>query len=199
MLVKEDVNMKKLLICLLASVLLMACSSNGGQAEDSSHVKVKMEIENYGDVIIELYEDVAPKTVANFIELVESGFYDGLTFHRIIDGFMIQGGDPEGNGFGGSDKTIEGEFSANGFENNLKHEEGIISMARSQEPNSASSQFFIMVAQAPHLDGSYAAFGKVIEGIELVHQVAKDAKPIDNNGTILPEEQPIIKSIEIMK
>ena len=134
---------------------------------------VIMELEN-GDVIkIELYPEYAPKTVANFEALVGSGFYDGLTFHRVIRGFMIQGGDPLGNGMGGAKQTIEGEFRANGHpENTLKHTRGVISMARSMMPNSASSQFFIMHADAPHLDGQYAAFGKVVEGIEAVDRVA---------------------------
>ena len=191
--------MKKIFISLMA-MLLLVVSSGCKKAEDKQNktIQVVMEIKDYGDVTIELYEDVAPKTVANFIKLVESGFYDGLTFHRIIDGFMVQGGDPEGNGFGGSDEMIEGEFSSNGFKNDLKHEEGIISMARSKDPNSASSQFFIMVASAPHLDGSYAAFGKVVDGMDIIHKVASDARPIDNNGTILPEEQPVIKSVKIV-
>ncbi len=134
---------------------------------------VIMELEN-GDVIkIELYPEVAPKTVANFEKLVDAGFYDGLTFHRVIPGFMIQGGDPLGNGMGGSPNQIEGEFAANGHpENNLRHTRGVISMARSMMPNSASSQFFIMHDNAPHLDGQYAAFGKVIEGIEAVDKIA---------------------------
>lgn len=190
--------MKKFFISIL-TILLVACSSGNAQNAEGKIRKIKMEIENYGDVTIELYEDVAPKTVANFIKLTEEGFYDGLTFHRIMDGFMIQGGDPEGNGFGGSSKTIEGEFTSNGFQNDLKHEEGVISMARSKDPNSASSQFFIMVASAPHLDGNYAAFGKVVEGIEYIHQIAKDANPVDNNGTILPDEQPVIKSIKVIE
>ena len=134
-----------------------------------------------------------------FVKLAESGFYDGLTFHRIIDGFMVQGGDPSGNGTGGSGETIKGEFSSNGFENDLKHEDGVISMARAKNPDSASSQFFIMVNSAPHLDGNYAAFGKVTEGLEYIHQMAKDANPIDDNGTILPEEQPVIRYIKIKK
>ena len=190
--------MKKILLVMMMVICMIACSSNSDNNQ-SNNPKVVMDIENYGEVTIELYEDVAPKTVANFLKLVESGFYDGLTFHRIIDGFMVQGGDPQGDGFGGSDETIEGEFTSNGFENNLKHEEGVISMARANDPNSASSQFFIMVASAPHLDGSYAAFGKVIEGMEHIIQVAKDARPIDNNGTILPEDQPVIKSVKVIE
>ena len=133
---------------------------------------VIIEMQNGGKIELELYPDVAPETVKNFEELVNAGFYDGLTFHRIIPGFMIQGGDPLGNGMGGSEKNIKGEFRANGFDNRLKHTRGVISMARAQDPNSASSQFFIMHADAPHLDGSYAAFGKVVEGIEAVDEIA---------------------------
>ncbi len=138
---------------------------------------VVIEMENGGRIKLELYPEIAPKTVANFERLVKSGFYDGLTFHRIIPNFMIQGGDPLGNGMGGSDERIVGEFALNGFKNDLKHERGVISMARSQMPNSASSQFFIMHADAPHLDGSYAAFGRVTEGIEVVDEIA--AVPTD--------------------
>ena len=133
---------------------------------------VIIEMENGNKIKLELYPEIAPKTVANFEKLVKEGFYDGLTFHRIIPGFMIQGGDPLGNGMGGSDERIVGEFALNGFKNDLKHERGVISMARSQMPNSASSQFFIMHADAPHLDGSYAAFGRVTEGIEVVDEIA---------------------------
>ena len=133
---------------------------------------VVIEMENGGKIQLELYPDIAPETVKNFTQLVSEGFYDGLTFHRIIPGFMIQGGDPIGNGMGGSEKNIKGEFAVNGFNNPLKHERGVISMARSSDPNSASSQFFIMHADAPHLDGSYAAFGKVTGGIEVVDEIA---------------------------
>ena len=141
---------------------------------------VVIEMENGGKIELELYPEYAPETVKNFETLVKAGFYDGLTFHRIIPGFMIQGGDPLGNGMGGSEKNIKGEFRANGFaQNTLKHERGVISMARAFDPNSASSQFFIMHANAPHLDGSYAAFGKVISGIEVVDEIA--SIPTDYN------------------
>lgn len=133
---------------------------------------VRIEMEN-GDVMrAELYPEIAPETVKNFTELVKKGFYDGLIFHRVIPGFMIQGGDPTGTGTGGPGYSIVGEFSANGFENNLKHERGVLSMARTMDPNSAGSQFFIMVENSPHLDGQYAAFGKVIEGIEAADKIA---------------------------
>ena len=133
---------------------------------------VVIEMEGGKEIEIELYPEAAPKTVANFESLVKAGFYDGLTFHRVIPGFMIQGGDPLGNGMGGSEKKIVGEFRANGFANPIKHERGVISMARAYDPNSASSQFFIMHANAPHLDGQYAAFGKVVSGIEVVDEIA---------------------------
>jgi peptidyl-prolyl cis-trans isomerase B (cyclophilin B) len=134
-------------------------------------VTIKMST---GDVMkLELYPDVAPITVKNFVELCEKGFYNGLIFHRVINGFMIQGGDPEGTGMGGPGYSIKGEFSSNGVENNLKHTAGVISMARSMDPDSAGSQFFIMHKDAPHLDGSYAAFGKIIEGMEVVNKIAE--------------------------
>ena len=133
---------------------------------------VIIEMENGGKIEIELYHDVAPKTVENFEKLVTDGFYDGLMFHRVIPGFMIQGGDPLGNGMGGAKNKIKGEFRANGWNNTLKHERGVISMARAFDPNSASSQFFIMHADAPHLDGQYAAFGKVVSGMETVDEIA---------------------------
>ena len=134
---------------------------------------VKFEMANGGVITAELYPEIAPNTVANFVNLVQSGFYDGLIFHRVIPGFMIQGGDPQGTGMGGPGYTIKGEFARNGFrENNLRHKRGVLSMARSMMPNSAGSQFFIMHADAPHLDGDYAAFGKVTEGIEVVDEIA---------------------------
>ena len=133
---------------------------------------IVIEMEGGSEIRLELYPEAAPKTVANFRKLVSEGFYDGLTFHRVIKGFMIQGGDPLGNGMGGSDENIVGEFRANGHPNPIKHERGVISMARAFDPNSASSQFFIMHENAPHLDGQYAAFGKVVSGIETVDEIA---------------------------
>lgn len=152
-------------------------------------------IKNYGTISLELDADMAPITVENFANLVNKGFYDGLTFHRIIAGFMIQGGDPEGNGLGGSNKEIKGEFSANGVKNTISHTRGVISMARAQSYNSASSQFFIMHEDAPYLDGSYAAFGHVTEGIEIVDKICEDTKVEDSNGTVLKENQPVIEKI----
>jgi peptidyl-prolyl cis-trans isomerase B (cyclophilin B) len=136
---------------------------------DNPQVTILME--DGGKIIIELYPQIAPNTVNNFLYLVQKGFYDGLTFHRVIPGFMIQGGDPEGNGMGDPGYSIKGEFSSNGFKNDLLHEAGVISMARAADPDSAGSQFFIMVEDAPHLDGEYAAFGKVIEGMEEVKSI----------------------------
>ena len=133
---------------------------------------VVIEMEGGKEIEIELYPEAAPKTVANFESLVKAGFYDGLTFHRVIPGFMIQGGDPLGNGMGGAKEKIKGEFLSNGVKNDLKHERGVISMARAYDPNSASSQFFIMHKDAPHLDGQYAAFGKVVSGLEVVDEIA---------------------------
>ena len=142
----------------------------------------------------ELYPEIAPNTVRNFISLANSGFYDGLIFHRVIPGFMIQGGDPEGMGFGGPGYSIRGEFNANGFANDLKHTTGVLSMARSGNPNSAGSQFFIMVADAPHLDGQYAAFGKITSGIEVVDEIAETKT--DFRDKPLTEQK--IKTIEII-
>lgn len=133
---------------------------------------VVIEVKNMGTIKVELDEQAAPLTVQNFVELVEEGFYNGLTFHRVIAGFMIQGGCPLGNGTGGPGHTIKGEFAANGWDNPIKHERGVISMARAFDPDSAGSQFFIMHEDAPHLDGQYAAFGKVIEGMEVVDEIA---------------------------
>jgi len=137
---------------------------------------VMIEMENGSMIKIELYPSIAPETVKNFLSLVSEGFYDGLIFHRVIPGFMIQGGDPNGTGMGGSKQNIKGEFSANGFKNDLTHDIGVVSMARTSAPNSASSQFFIVVKAASHLDGQYASFGKVIEGIEEVHRIVSVPK-----------------------
>lgn len=158
----------------------------------------EITVKDYGTIKLELDEGTAPITVANFVKLAKDGFYDGLTFHRIMDGFMIQGGDPRGNGTGGSDEKIKGEFKNNGVDNPISHVKGVISMARSNDPDSASSQFFITVADATFLDGSYAAFGRVTEGMEIAEKIAKDAKPVDNNGTIPADQQPVIEHIVIV-
>lgn len=155
---------------------------------------VTFTMEN-GDVMkAELYPDVAPNTVNNFISLVKKGFYDGLIFHRVIAGFMIQGGDPEGSGMGGPGYSIKGEFNYNGVENNLKHSRGVLSMARAQHPDSAGSQFFIMHADAPHLDGQYAAFGKVTDGIKVVDEIAETPTDMQDK----PIEDQIIKTIRLV-
>ena len=158
---------------------------------------VTIEVENYGTIKAVLYGEVAPITVANFAKLANEGFYDGLTFHRIISGFMIQGGDPNGNGTGGSDENIKGEFSLNGVTNDIPHKRGVLSMARSSAYDSASSQFFIMHAQATHLDGSYAAFGCVTEGIEIVDAICQNTPVTDSNGTVQKANQPKILSIRV--
>ena len=194
--------------CLLAavtlalSVLLTGC---GGQQEepvsqaspeDLHHVKI--HIKDYGTISVELDSLAAPVTVENFMDLAGEGFYDGLTFHRIIKGFMIQGGDPKGDGTGGADQTIKGEFSKNGVNNPLKHTRGTISMARSSDMDSASSQFFIVHEDSTFLDGEYACFGYVTEGMEVVDAICKDIQPVDNNGTVPKENQPVIQSIEVI-
>ena len=168
------------------------------KAEGIGTHHAEIEIADYGVIKLELDGDMAPVTVQNFMDLAQSGFYDGLTFHRIIDGFMIQGGDPLGNGTGGSDKNIKGEFAANGVQNDISHVKGVISMARAQDPDSASSQFFITVADSEFLDGQYAAFGYVTEGQDVADKIAADAQPLDDNGTIAPEDQPVITTIRII-
>ena len=156
--------------------------------------RILLKIANMGEIELELFPEVAPKTVENFLDLVNHGFYDGLIFHRVIPGFMVQGGDPQGTGYGGSEKKIVGEFKRNGFNNELKHTRGVISMARSMMPNSASSQFFIMHKDAPHLDGAYAAFGAVIRGIEVVDLIAG----VRTNYSDKPLEDVVIeKAVEL--
>ena len=152
-----------------------------------------IEMENGARMSGELYEDIAPKSVENFVELCEKGFYDGLIFHRVIPGFMIQGGCPDGTGMGGPGYSIPGEFTANGFKNDLKHTRGVLSMARSMDPDSAGSQFFIMVADSPHLDGQYAAFGKVTEGMEEADRIVS----VPRNMMDKPNEDQVIKTITI--
>ena len=157
-----------------------------------------IEMEN-GDVMRgELYPEIAPITVENFEKLAGEHFYDGLTFHRVIPGFMIQGGCPRGNGSGGPGYQIKGEFAANGVANDLKHTRGVLSMARAMDPDSAGSQFFVMVADAPHLDGQYACFGYVTSGMDIVDQICKDAQPTDGNGTIPAAEQPVITAVRVI-
>lgn len=195
--------MKKFIALLLAvamlSLMFIACSEQAAnddkKGEDMNEkIIATIEMQDGGIIKLELYEDIAPGTVRNFVSLARSGFYDGLTFHRIISGFMIQGGDPNGDGTGGPGYCIKGEFSENGFDNSLKHTRGVISMARRSYPlDSAGSQFFIMHADASYLDGSYAAFGKVIEGMDVVDAIA--AVECDSNDH--PYDEVIIKSITI--
>lgn len=158
----------------------------------------EIEIQDYGTITVELDGDAAPITVQNFMDLANEGFYDGLTFHRIISGFMMQGGDPKGNGTGGSENTIKGEFSANGVENKLSHTRGAISMARAQNYDSASSQFFICHADSTFLDGQYACFGYVTDGMDVVDAVCEAAQPTDDNGTIPADQQPVITAIRVI-
>lgn len=218
-------KIKKISAIMLAAVILCTCfliSGCGGNTESSSAEKTTsavsneettkastdttsykssytaiIDVKNYGKIKVDLYEELAPITVKNFVSLAKDGFYNGLTFHRIISGFMIQGGDPKGDGTGGSEKTIKGEFAQNGVENNLSHTRGVISMARSNDPDSASSQFFIVQADSTHLDGQYAAFGKVTEGMDIVDKICEDTPVTDSNGTVEKANQPVINSIKI--
>ena len=196
--------MKKKILAAFMALMMTACSNPASNDEAAAaegdqgihHVEIK--VKDYGVIELELDGTQAPITVANFIGLAEDGFYDGLTFHRIIDGFMIQGGDPLGTGYGGSDTQIKGEFAANGVENNISHEAGVISMARGKQYDTARSQFFICVADATYLDGSYAAFGHVTDGLDVAQKIAADAQPIDKNGTIPAENQPVIEYIKVL-
>lgn len=199
--------MKKIIAFLLCAVLAgaaLGCGSkdkseaSAGDADLLSGLHyAEIEVEDYGVISLELDADTAPITVTNFVNLAKDGFYDGLTFHRIIDGFMIQGGDPLGNGTGGSDETIKGEFSDNGVENDISHVRGTISMARSSDPDSASSQFFIVHQDSTYLDGQYAAFGHVTDGMNVVDAICEDTPVQDNNGTVAADNQPVITSITI--
>ncbi|RHR28763.1 peptidylprolyl isomerase [Clostridium sp. AF19-22AC] len=207
---------KKILIIsaiMLAAFSLAGCQSKTEQEpeeqaqqsrEDQSNADLlsgkhhaEITVKDYGTIKVELDADTAPVTVTNFVDLANDGFYDGLTFHRIISGFMIQGGDPQGNGTGGSGKTIKGEFSSNGVENPISHKRGVISMARSRDYDSASSQFFIMHEDTDSLDGEYAAFGHVTEGMEIVDKICEDTKVEDGNGTVAAENQPVIETVKI--
>ena len=203
--------MKKKVITFFMLCCLFCLSGCSSEAEPEQTVEMEkmdasdletdiyaeIEIADYGTITVALAKEFAPATVENFVSLAESGFYDGLTFHRIMEGFMMQGGDPKGNGTGGSDSTIFGEFEQNGFENPLSHTRGAISMARAQAFNSASSQFFIVHENSEFLDGAYAVFGYVTEGMEIVDQICEESEPTDNNGTIPREEQPVITAITI--
>ena len=191
----------KLLIILgIIVFFIVGISWPGNEKQLKGKHNIEISIKDYGKIKLELDADTAPITVTNFISLVKDKFYDGLTMHRIIDGFMIQGGDPLGTGTGGSSKKIKGEFSYNGVKNNISHVRGVISMARSNDVNSASSQFFIVHEDSTHLDGNYAAFGKVTTGIEVVDKIIDSVSELgDDNGLIPKEEQPIIEYIKVLK
>lgn len=199
--------MKKIgFLLIIGLIFLTGCSVKNLFIHENSKVEylkgkinVEINIKDYGVIKAQLDADVAPITTTNFVNLVNEKFYDGLTFHRIYKGFMIQGGDPNHNGTGGSSKTIKGEFSANGIENNISHKRGVISMARSNDYDSASSQFFIVHEDSTFLDGNYAAFGIVLEGMDVVDKIAESVKAEDDNGTVLYENQPIITSIKVIK
>lgn len=207
-------NIKKYLnlitvVVIMSSLVLVGCGNKNTQSQgDSTSVTdessdsktgnenlpvVTITVENYGVIQAELYPEIAPNTVNNFISLVKKGFYDNLTFHRIIKGFMIQGGDPKGDGTGGPGYSIEGEFTSNGFANSLKHTKGVLSMARTQDPNSAGSQFFIMTGDAPNLDGQYAAFGKVTSGLDVLEKI----QSVKTNSNDAPIDKVVIKSITV--
>ncbi len=190
--------MKKMLsLSLILATLALLITSCGNTTKMTGTHTADIVIKDFGTITVELDGDSAPITVGNFVTLAKEGFYDGLTFHRIIEGFMMQGGDPDADGFGGSGKNIKGEFKLNGVDNPLSHTRGAISMARANDFDSASSQFFIVHEDAVGLDGQYAVFGYVTEGIEIVDAVCEAAKPIDSNGTIPLSAQPVIESITI--
>lgn len=194
-------NIKKIISVLFTVVLLCgmfsSCKSDAekqaSKNEEKSHPVATIAVKDYGVIVVELYQDIAPNTVANFISLAKEGFYNGLTFHRVINGFMIQGGDPDGNGTGGPGYSIKGEFTANGFENNLSHVPGVISMARATPYDSAGSQFFICTADCTGLDGQYASFGKVTSGLDVAYEIAKQG----SNSNSTPDEPIVIERIVV--
>ncbi len=204
----------RIIALLLIGILMAGC----GAKNESSHDAAKqtkdtetdtqflsgthhaaIDVKDYGVIELDLDAENAPITVTNFVKLAKDGFYDGLTFHRIINGFMIQGGDPDGNGTGGSGENIKGEFDSNGVKNSIKHTRGVISMAHSNSPDSASSQFFIVHQDSSHLDGEYAAFGHVTSGMEVVDKICETVRAEDANGTVSPDNQPVINSIKVVE
>jgi peptidyl-prolyl cis-trans isomerase B (cyclophilin B) len=193
---------RKILVLILVILLLVTGCTEKKQKKGNKFMTgkhhVEMIVKDYGTIKLELDADEAPITVTNFIKLTKEGFYDNLTFHRVIKDFMIQGGDPQGDGTGGSDENIKGEFSENGIENNISHKRGVISMARAYDMDSASSQFFIVHKDSTYLDGQYAAFGHVTEGMDIVDKIAENTKVEDNNGTVSKENQPIIEKINLI-
>ncbi len=195
-----------LLACFMVTTLLTGCGENQQQEETQNDANLlsgkhtaEIVVKDYGTIKLELDADTAPITVTNFVNLANDGFYNGLTFHRIIDGFMIQGGDPLGNGTGGSDTNIKGEFEQNGVKNDISHVRGVISMARSQDNDSASSQFFIVQADSTYLDGQYAAFGHVTEGMEVVDAICEKMTELGLSDSIPTENQPVIETITIIE
>ncbi len=196
--------MKKMKYVFLFLMLFVTvgCGKEVKESEEkkmTGKVSVEMTIKDYGVVELELDYDNAPITVDNFVKLAEDGFYDGLTFHRIAKDFVIQGGDPTGTGMGGSDTKIKGEFSSNGVENNISHERGVISMARSNDNNSASSQFFIVLKDSLFLDGDYAGFGHVTKGMDIIDKVVEEAKVEQDGESVAKENQPVIEKIRVKK
>ena len=194
--------MKCKIALLMGLILILSCSLAGCKKSEepvTGKHHVNIEVEQYGTIKVELDADAAPLTVSNFMNLAKKKFYNGLTFHRVVNGFVIQGGDPLGNGRGGSDNPIKGEFSANGVENAISHVRGTISMARSNSDyDSATSQFFIVQSDSLQLDGEYAGFGHVTEGMEIVDKICTDTITIDDNGNVAPENQPVIKKIKVV-
>lgn len=194
--------MKRIVKLILVSILalsLFACSGGAGGSASGKKPKVEISVKDFGVMQAELDSEAAPITVANFLKLVNDGFYNGLTFHRVVPGFMIQGGDPSGNGDGGTGETIKGEFKSNGVENPIKHERGVISMARwNDEPDSGSSQFFIVHQDSPSLDGEYAAFGKLTSGIEVVDKICEQVSTVDEFGVVDKIDQPVIEYIKVI-
>ncbi len=202
-----------LILLIIAAMLAAGCASvqnetpapsapsqDAAAPDISDAIHIQIEVRDYGTIQADLYPHVAPVTVDNFVSLINEGFYNGLTFHRVIESFMIQGGDPLGNGRGGSDESITGEFSNNGFENMLSHGPGVLSMARAGNDNdSASSQFFIVHTDAAFLDGDYAAFGMVTKGMDVIDAIAENTPVEDENGTVLSENQPVIESIIVIE
>ena len=194
---------RKIILVVLAILILFISGCEKDKEEEKKNMlngkhNVEIHVKDYGTIELELDADIAPITVTNFINLINDGFYNGLTFHRIINGFMMQGGDPLGDGNGGSGKEIKGEFEENGVKNSISHVRGVISMARSSLPNSASSQFFIVHQDSKFLDGKYAAFGKVTDGMSIVDKICEKTKVEDDDGTVLKENQPIISKITVI-
>lgn len=193
-----------IIVVVIGFIIILSCclSTKNDKIDEVEIMKGKhnvvITVKDYGEIAVELDADVAPITVTNFLYLVNKKFYDGLTFHRIMKGFMAQGGDPTGSGYGGSDTKIKGEFSKNGINNTISHVRGVISMARGDDFDSASSQFFIVHEDSTYLDGTYAAFGHVTSGMEVVDKMVEDAKPVGGNGMIPDDEQPIIESIKVV-